>query len=213
MAQQKLKVYSRTEEAFNIYTHAFGVLMGVVATILFVLKGSSDALLEWITALVFGLCLVLMFSISTAYHATRNPRRRMVMNILDHSAIYILIAGTYTPFTLVTMRGTAGLALFIAVWSIALFGVILKTRFTGRFRLMSTIIYIAMGWIVVFAIMPLYRNLPFEGLAWLFAGGLSYTIGAILYGMKKIPFNHAIFHVFVLGGSFTHIVCVYQYIL
>ena len=135
------------------------------------------------------------------------------MNILDHATIYVLIAGTYTPFTIVTLNGTIGWVIFGISWGLALTGVILKLFFTGKYNLLSTIMYVLMGWVIVFAIKPLVNNLPSEGLIWLFAGGFSYTIGAILYSIKKIKFNHAIFHIFVLIGSFCHFMSVYFYVL
>lgn len=123
-----------------------------------------------------------------------------------------MIAGTYTPFTLITLSGTTtGWLIFGIIWGLAVTGIILKLFFTGRFKIVSTLMYILMGWLVVFAIKPLIANLPFEGLVWLFAGGISYTLGAILYSIKRIKFNHAIFHFFVLGGSICHFISVFFY--
>jgi hemolysin III len=124
----------------------------------------------------------------------------------------VLIAGTYTPYTLVTLEGDIGWILFGISWGIALFGVILKLFFTGRFNILSTVLYVAMGWLIVFAYKPLLAELHPEGVQWLFAGGIAYTLGAILYSIKNIPFNHAIFHVFVLTGSFCHFMSVYFYV-
>ena len=135
------------------------------------------------------------------------------MNIIDHVSIYVLIAGTYTPFTLVTLKGAIGWVIFGISWGLALMGIILKLFFTGKYDLISTIMYVFMGWVIVFAIKPLIHHLPLEGLLWLFAGGISYTIGAILYSINKIKFNHAIFHVLVLIGSFCHFVSVFFYVL
>jgi hemolysin III len=135
------------------------------------------------------------------------------LKIIDHASIYVLIAGTYTPFTLVTLNGTIGWVIFGTSWGLALTGIILKLFFTGKYDLISTIMYVLMGWVIVFAIKPLINNLPLEGLLWLFAGGISYTIGAILYSIKKIKFNHAIFHMFVLIGSFCHFMSVFFYVL
>jgi hemolysin III len=125
----------------------------------------------------------------------------------------VLIAGTYTPFTLVTLQGSVGWTIFFTAWGFALTGIVLKLFFTGRFDMLSTIMYVFMGWIIVFAIKPLMNNLASEGLMWLFAGGAAYTVGAILYSIKKIKFNHAIFHVFVLAGSFCHFMAVYFYVV
>jgi hemolysin III len=133
--------------------------------------------------------------------------------VVDHATIYVLIAGTYTPFTLVTLNGWVGWTIFGVSWAMALTGITLKLFFTGRYDLFSTLMYVFMGWIVVFAIKPLINSLSAEGLWWLMAGGLAYTVGAILYSIKKIKFNHAIFHMFVLLGSFCHFVSVYWYVL
>ena len=127
--------------------------------------------------------------------------------------IYVLIAGTYTPFTLVTLHGTIGWMIFSAAWLMAIIGIILKLFFTGRYGLISTIMYIFMGWMIIFVIKPLVNNLAVSGLQWLIAGGIAYTVGAVLYGIKQIKFNHAIFHVFVLVGAMCHFITVYSYIL
>jgi len=132
---------------------------------------------------------------------------------MDHASIYVLIAGTYTPFTLVTLNGVTGWILFGISWGLAVSGIILKLFFTGQYNVLSTLMYIFMGWIIVFAIKPLVNNLSVEGLFWLVTGGVAYTIGAILYGIKKIKFNHSIFHVFVLLGSSCHFIAIYFYVL
>jgi len=135
------------------------------------------------------------------------------LKIFDHSAIYVLIAGTYTPFTLITLEETVGWTIFGVVWGMALIGIVFKLFFTGKYKLVSTLMYILMGWVIIFAIKPLMESLPTEGLYWLFGGGLAYTVGAILYSIKKIKFNHAIFHFCVLIGSFCHFYAVLYYVL
>jgi len=135
------------------------------------------------------------------------------LRIIDHASIYVLIAGTYTPFTLVTLNGSIGWVIFGISWGLALTGIIWKLFFTGKYKLLSTLMYILIGSVIVFAIKPLTNNLSLEGLLWIFAGGMAYTIGAILYSIKKIKFNHAIFHVFVLIGSASHFVAVFFYVL
>ena len=162
---------------------------------------------------IFGASLIILYGASTLYHSAKKPVLRNKLNIIDHVSIYVLIAGTYTPFTLVTLKGTIGWVIFGISWGLALTGIILKLFFTGKYDLISTIMYVFMGWVIVFAIKPLIHNLPLEGLLWLFAGGISYTIGAILYSINKIKFNHAIFHMFVLMGSFCHFVSVFFYLL
>ena len=154
-----------------------------------------------------------MYSASTLYHYVQEPGLRYKLNIADHAAIYVLIAGSYTPYTLNVIEGPLGTTMFIVVWSIAAVGVTLKLFFTGRFGKISTVVYLLMGWLGIFGIQSLLESLPFAAVVWLVAGGLSYTIGAILYGLKSIKFNHAIFHVFVLLGSVCHFFSVFLYII
>ncbi|RLD75234.1 MAG: hemolysin D, partial [Bacteroidetes bacterium] len=135
------------------------------------------------------------------------------LNIFDHSAIYVLIAGTYTPFTLLVLKGWVGWTIFGVSWGLALTGIVLKLFFTGKYDTISTIAYVLMGWLIIFAIKPLVNEMPFSGLMWLLAGGVFYTVGAILYSIKKLKYNHAIFHIFVLLGSFSHFMAVFFYIL
>ena len=143
----------------------------------------------------------------------KTPKLRSRLRINDHASIYVLIAGTYTPFVLVTLNGPLGWTIFGLSWGMALTGIILKIFFTGKYNLISTLMYVFMGWIIIFAIKPLINNLSNEGIVWLFNGGIAYTIGAVLYGIKRLKFNHAIFHIFVLMGSFSHFVSVYFYVL
>jgi hemolysin III len=162
---------------------------------------------------IFGASLIALYLASTVYHSARDPVRRNRLRIIDHATIYVLIAGTYTPFTLVTLSGPVGWSIFGVVWGLAVAGIILKIFFTGRFHLVSTLMYVLMGWIIIFAIKPLVSSLSSEGLFWLIGGGLAYTIGAVIYSIKKINFNHAAFHLFVVLGSFCHFISVYVYVL
>jgi hemolysin III len=166
-----------------------------------------------VTFSIFGASLIFLYAASTLYHSAKKPELRRRLRIIDHASIYVLIAGTYTPFALVTLKGPVGWMIFGVSWGLALSGMILKLFFTGKYHLASTLMYVFMGWIIIFAIKPLIENLSYGGLFWLFAGGAAYTLGAILYSIKKIQFNHAIFHIFVLLGSFSHFVSVYFYIL
>ena len=185
-----------------------------VQSILLILHASDMGTTRHIVSFtIFGTSLILLYSASTFYHYVQNPDLRRKLNILDHASIYVLIAGTYTPFTLITLKGTLGWTIFGITWGIALIGVFLKLFYTGRFDKASTIAYVAMGWVIIFAIKPLIANLPENGLYWLFTGGVFYTIGAVLYSIKKLKYNHAIFHVFVLLGSFSHFMAVYFYVL
>jgi len=208
------KYYSPLEEKINIISHAIGFSLSIVALLLLVTHATLHGDVWHIVSFsIFGSSLIILYAASTFYHSAKKSELRNRLNIIDHASIYVLIAGTYTPFTLVTLKGAIGWVIFGTSWGLALTGIILKLFFTGKYNLMSTIMYVLMGWIIVFAIKPLINNLPFEGLIWLFAGGISYTIGAILYGIKKIKFNHANFHMFVLMGSFCHFMSVYFYVL
>ena len=208
------KFYSPLEERVNILSHAIGLLLSIIAVVLLVTRASSYGN-AWhiVSAAIFGASLITLYAASTVYHSATRAELRARLRIIDHATIYILIAGTYTPFTLITLNGTVGWLIFAFSWGMAISGIILKLFFTGRFNLVSTLMYVFMGWIIIFAVKPLIANLSTEGLFWLVAGGLSYTIGAIIYSIKKVPLNHAIFHLFVLGGSICHFVAVYFYVL
>lgn len=213
-AKSEIKSYSRFEEKLNISSHAIGVLLSIIALILLVTHASLNGNIWHIVSFsIFGASLLVLYAASTFYHSTKKPDLRAKLRVLDHASIYVLIAGTYTPFALVTLNGSTGWTIFAISWGLALSGIILKLFFTGRFKIISTSMYLFMGWMIIFAIQPLIDNLSSEGLFWLVAGGLAYTIGAILYGIKAIKFNHAIFHVFVLIGSACHFVAVYFYVL
>jgi hemolysin III len=209
-----IKHYSPTEEKINIISHAAGFILSMVALILLVTHAVLHGDIWHIVSFsIFGASLVVLYASSTLYHSAVKSEVRSRLKIIDHASIYVLIAGTYTPFTLITLSGTIGWIIFGITWGLALTGIILKLFFTGKYDLISTIMYVLMGWVIVFAIKPLVANLPFEGLLWLVAGGLSYTVGALLYSIKKIKFNHAIFHILVLNGSFCQFMSVYFYVL
>ena len=211
---EEIKYYSPKEEKINIISHAIGFILSIVALVLLVRHANLHGNIWHIVSFsIFGASVSILYAASSFYHSAKRSELRNRLKIIDHASIYVLIAGTYTPFTLVTLKGTIGWVIFSISWGLALTGVILKLFFTGKYNLLSTIMYVLMGWVIVFAIKPLIKNLPFEGLLWLFAGGISYTIGAILYSIKKIKFNHAIFHIFVLFGSFCHFISVFFYVL
>ncbi len=214
MPPYQATIYAPEEERFNIISHVVGFVLAIIGTVLLLIKTStSQNTLLTTSALVYGISMIILYAASSLYHSAKKPKLRHRFNILDHAAIYVLIAGTYTPFTLVTLNGKTGWILFCTVWAFALVGIVLKLFFTGRFDRLSTLMYIFMGWMVVFAIRPLIANLATEGLIWMFAGGLAYTIGAVLYGMpQRVEYNHAIFHVFVLIGSFCHYMAVYFWV-
>ncbi|WBX71108.1 PAQR family membrane homeostasis protein TrhA [Tenacibaculum retecalamus] len=213
MSENLNHLYSNTEEKLNVLTHGFGLLLGIIVLPFLVLKSLTyQEFWQTISFVIYGLSLIILYAASTFYHAAKKPKLRRKLNIFDHAAIYVLIAGSYTPFCLVVLPEQTGWYMFIFVWLFALAGVILKLFFTGRFDKLSTALYLIMGWQVVFLIKPLMNNLSYDGLFYLIAGGVFYTIGAILYSIKKVPYNHAIFHVFVLLGSFSHFWAIYKYI-
>lgn len=204
---------SHAEELASMATHALGTLLAVGALVTMLLRSQGD-ILRSVSAGVFGTTLVLLYLSSTLYHATTCPRRKPLLQALDHACIYLLIAGSYTPLTLVALRGPWGWSLFGIVWFMALGGVLLKTLHRGkRDTWWSTALYIAMGWLAVVALGPMMRALPPAGLAWMVAGGLCYTFGVIFFAWRKLRFNHAIWHLFVLAGSACHVVATIGYIL
>jgi len=210
---KNLNYYQKTEEKLNVISHFIGLLLSVLATVLLIIKAlAKKDNLYLISFTVFGLSLITLYTASTVYHATKEPNLRKKLNIFDHAAIFLLIAGTYTPFVLITLKGVVGWWIFGITWFIAVTGIILKLFYTGKYDKLSTAMYIFMGWIIIFAIKPLMHNLPTEGLRWLFVGGIFYTIGAILYSIPKIKYNHAIFHIFVLLGSFSHFMAIYFWV-
>ncbi len=209
----KPSTYHPREEKLNIISHAFGLVLSVLALVFLILKAFEKGNILLIASfIIFGVSMVLLYAASTFYHSATNSRLRNRLNILDHASIYVLIAGTYTPFALVTLNGFTGTLIMIVVWAMAITGVILKLFFTGRYQLLSTIMYVVMGWVIIFAIKPLVNNLSTEGLWWLFSGGISYTLGAALFMIDRIPYNHAIFHLFVLGGTFCHFMAIYFHV-
>jgi hemolysin III len=197
------------EELANSITHGIGLALSVVGLIvLIVLSVTRGNAWHIAGCTVFGVTLVLLYSASTFYHALRAPRFRRILKILDHTAIYLLIAGTYTPFTLVNLRGFWGWMLFSLVWGLSVFGILWKFFHAERFQVISTLIYLAMGWLVLIAIKPVTLALPLSGILWLIAGGFFYTAGVPFFALKRLPYNHAIWHVFVLAGSTCHYLAV-----
>lgn len=194
------------EDRANSHTHAIGSGMAIAGlAMLAVLSALTGDAWKIVSTCIFGATLVLLYTASSLYHAVHRPALRRALRILDHVSISLLIAGTYTPFVLVNLRATVGWWIFAAIWSLALSGVVAELFLTGRFKKLSTLLYVAMGWIIVLAIGPLVRTLPHEALVLLVAGGLSYTLGAAFYLLdRRMPFGHAVWHVFVMGGSVCH---------
>ncbi len=206
-------VYSPLEETINVISHGVGLLMSIVALVFLVIR-SADYGDAWhiVSFIIFGVSLIVQYAASAFYHNAKDPVIRNRLRIFDHATIFVLIAGTYTPFTLVTLNGVYGWIIFGITWSAAIAGIILKIFYTGRYNTLSTVMYILMGWIIVIFIKPLINNLSPEGLFWLALGGIFYTAGAVIFSIKKIQMNHAIFHIFVLFGSICHFISIYFYV-
>ncbi len=201
-------------EGWNSLTHGIAAVVSAGLLALMVVYASLyGSVWHVVSFSIYGATMVLLFTASTCYHAVRNVRVKKILRIVDHSAIFLLIAGTYTPITLTALRGPLGWSLFGCVWGIAAVGIVLKIFFTGRFRVVSTLLYLLMGWLVVLAVRPIYQQLPRAALYWLLAGGLAYTGGVVFYLRKSLPFNHAIWHLFVFAGSLCHYAAIFFYML
>jgi hemolysin III len=204
---------SDSEEYFNTITHAVGVLLSIVGAAALITKAiQSDNVLKIFSAVVFGGSLILLYAASTLYHAMSATSWKNKLKLLDHSAIFILIAGTYTPFLLVALKDHIHVSFIITMWGIALFGITYKFFAIKKFKLLSTLIYLAMGWMAVFKIKTFYYHLPVEASIWILVGGLFYSLGTIFYSMEKMRYHHAFWHLFVLGGSASHFIAIYFYI-
>jgi len=203
----------RSEELANTLTHGLGVGLSIAGLVMLVVRAALHGTAwEVVSFSIFGSTLILLYLASTLYHGFRSPRIKSIFRILDHSAIYLLIAGTYTPFLLVTLRGPWGWSLFGTIWGLALAGIAFKVTFGPRYELLSTVFYLLMGWVVLIALKPLIAALSVGGMVWLAAGGLAYSLGVIFYAWEKLPFNHAIWHGFVLAGSVFHFLAVYLHL-
>jgi len=206
------KYYTPFEERLNVITHGFGFILALVGSILLLNQGFQEGIqLKFFSYLIYCFGLLSLYLASTLYHSAKNPKLKTLLNLVDHSAIYVLIAGTYTPIALITMKGNWGLAIFCIVWILAIIGITIKFFFIGRYSTISTTTYVLMGWVIVIAIKPLINSMVTPGLLWMLAGGIFYTVGALLYQRKSMKFNHAIFHVFVLLGSLCHYIVILNY--
>jgi len=204
----------RINEIANAVTHGIGALLAVAALVLLVvfavIHGNTWHVVSFS---IYGATLVLLYISSTLYHSLQEPRLKSILRVVDHAAIFLLIAGTYTPFTLVTLRESGGWVIFGIIWGLALMGIAYKIFFINRYVVISTLFYLLMGWLIVFSIRDLVANLPLNGIVFLAAGGLSYTLGMIFYAGREKLFMHAIWHLFVLGGSICHFFAVLFYVL
>lgn len=206
--------YSVGEEIAHAVIHGLGVLLSIGGLVLMVTFSAlyGDA---WhiVSTSIFGTTLILLYTASTLYHAIPNPEAKEVLRRLDHAAIYLLIAGTYTPFTLVSLPGNWGWPLFGLVWSIAIVGMALELAGNSRFKRLSLSLYLSLGWVIVIAANPMLKSVETGGLLLLLAGGLSYSFGVIFYVWKTLPYHHALWHLFVLAGSALHFFAVFFYVI
>ena len=207
------KLYTIGEEIFNSVTHGVGAAMSVAACVLMIIKAActGDAM-KTVCAAIFGASLIILYTMSTLYHALSAPTAKKVMQIFDHCTIFILIAGTYTPFTLITMGGALGWTVFGILWGVTAIGVVLNALSLKKFSKLSMVLYILMGWCVVFCVKPVVTYLGLWGTLMLLAGGIFYTAGIIFYSRKK-KYMHSIWHIFVLFGSICHILCVMFWVI
>jgi hemolysin III len=204
---------SHREEVASLLTHSAGVLFSITALVVMLVLAAGDAV-KTVSAAVFGVSLVLLYSSSSLYHFFTSPRWKARFQALDHACIYLLIAGSYTPVTLITLKGGWGWSLFAAVWAMAIGGVYMKVFCKGKKdHWLSTALYLLMGWLIVLAFGPLLREMPGAGVAWLCAGGLAYSLGVVFFAWRRLPFNHAIWHLFVLAGSICHVLAVSLFVL
>jgi len=193
------------EHIANAITHGVGFGLSIACLVLLVVFSSlRQGAWEIVSCSVYGATLVILYLASTLYHSIRMPRVRRVLKIIDHAAIYLLIAGTYTPYLLVPLRGALGWSLFGVIWGLAIIGIVFQALFINRFKFLSTLSYVAMGWLVVATLVPLLKVLPVMAVIWLAIGGLCYTLGVVFYVWQRLKFAHAIWHLFVLAGSICH---------
>ncbi len=202
------------EEILNAVTHGVGALLAILGLVVLAVAACMyGSIWHVVSFSVYGASLVLLYLASTLYHSFTGARIKYIFKICDHAAIYLLIAGTYTPFTLVLLHGVLGWTIFGVIWSLAFAGVVLKIFFVRRFKLLSTLCYLGMGWLILVCLKPLGAVLPAAGLGWLIAGGVFYTVGAVFYLCRRLPYHHAVWHLFVLAGSVSHFITVYYYVL
>ncbi|PSU29552.1 PAQR family membrane homeostasis protein TrhA [Photobacterium lutimaris] len=206
--------YSVTEEVANSISHGLGMVFGIIGLVLLLIQAvSTGADVLSITSLsIYGASMILLYLASTLYHAIPSERAKRALKTFDHCAIYLLIAGTYTPFLLITLRTPLAFILMAVIWGIALVGIVLKIAFVYRFKRLSLATYLTMGWLSLIALYPLAMSLATGGLVLLAAGGIVYSVGVVFYVNKRIPYNHAIWHVFVLGGTVCHFLAIYFYV-
>ena len=201
------------EEIANTFTHAVGIVLFFFGSVALIVKGYvSENVLKIFSAYIFGGSLVLLYSSSTVYHAISDPKWKSFFRLIDHSAIFVLIAGTYTPFLLVALYDKVHISFIVIMWAIAIMGIVYKILPIKKVKLVSKMIYLAMGWMAIFKIKTFYDYLPYQASLWILIGGLFYSIGTIFYSRDSIPYHHALWHIFVLCGSASHFIAIYLYV-
>ena len=208
-----MRIQSKLEEQLNTWSHGFGAALGIIALVLLIINVDGVKPLHLFSVSVYGISIIVLFLASTCYHAVTGEKRKHYFRIVDHISIYLLIAGTYTPILLILLTNSLGWPLFWTVWGIAAFGILLKLFFTGRFEILSTLLYLVMGWLIVFDYTNVAEALGTNGVFWLFSGGLFYTVGIVFYAIEKIPYNHVIWHLFVLAGAVFHFFMIFFYVI
>ena len=208
-----MRIQTKLEEQLNSWTHGIGAALGIAALVLLIVYADTTKPWSLFSVIVYGISIIVLFLASTFYHAVKGEKRKHYFRIVDHISIYLLIAGTYTPVLLISLTDSLGWELFWTVWGIAAFGVVLKLFFTGRFEIFSTLLYLVMGWLIVFDFSNVMDTLGPTGILWLYAGGLFYTVGILFYTIQKIPYNHVIWHFFVLGGAICHFFMIFFYVI
>lgn len=205
---------TKGEELANSITHGIGVLLSIAAlTLLVIFASIYGDVWRIVSFSIYGSSLIILYTASTLYHSFRSEKVKHFFKIMDHSSIYLLIAGTYTPFTLVLLRGGWGWSLFGIIWGLTVIGILFKLFFVNKFQLLSTIIYLLMGWLIVIAFKPAMEHIAAGGLYWLLAGGILYSLGVVFFIWHKLKYHHAIWHLFVLGGSVCHFFAMLLYVL
>lgn len=212
--------YTLGEEIANSVTHGIGSLLSIAALVVMTVGAAfTFDTYKVVSVVIFGSALIILYTMSTIYHAVTNKKAKRVLRIIDHSSVYILIAGTYTPLTLVILRqnGAIGWWIFGIIWGLTLIGILFSIKLTGRFKVLTTLLYIAMGWLIIFTFPQMWDIMSniarAEGLYWLLAGGIFYTLGTVFYILKKVPYFHLVWHVFVLLGSVCHFVTIMFYVI
>lgn len=213
MHEVVIKARLSLEEILNAVTHGVGTAMAVVALVGMLVLYYDEGTWHVTSCIIYGISLILLYLASTLYHSFTNEKLKSIFKFIDHAAIYVLIAGNYTPFTLIPLHGEVGWTIFGIVWSLAAAGIVFQIFCVKKFKVLGTLCYLAMGWFAVVMIRPLLGLLPIEAIYWMIAGGIFYTVGSVFYLVKKIPYNHAIWHLFVLAGSIAHFVAIFKFVL